>query len=283
MAPPTLASVMTPSLLSTIRNHPTLPPHGWYIVAASALTILNRPDEVAKVWSFAIEDGSHGVKHEPDQERQRRITRRIREALIKTSAVGGVPKTINSLLSLKQVTPPELIDEPGSPSPTGRLRDLYDVPASEVLRRGQSFFEKVYGKIAKRIMGQMDRSGTEDLGLTARLVYGHVLSNISILSPIETSFVMIAGLIPQDVSPFQLQGRCAWYWLGEGILTGRKHKKVNPQLKGHLRGALNGGATVEEVRAVREVAMQICEASGMQRLAEDAVGGWGWRTEVANV
>ncbi|KAH6655260.1 AhpD-like protein [Truncatella angustata] len=256
MAPPTLASVMTPSLLSTIRNHPTLPPHGWYIVAASALTILNRPDEVAKVWSFAIEDGSHGVKHEPDQERQRRITRRIREALIKTSAVGGVPKTINSLLSLKQVTPPELIDEPGSPSPTGRLRDLYDVPASEVLRRGQSFFEKVYGKIAKRIMGQMDRSGTEDLGLTARLVYGHVLSNISILSPIETSFVMIAGLIPQD---------------------------VNPQLKGHLRGALNGGATVEEVRAVREVAMQICEASGMQRLAEDAVGGWGWRTEVANV
>jgi hypothetical protein len=26
---------------------------------------------------------------------------------------------------------------------------------------------------------------------------------------------------------------------------------VNPQLKGHLRGALNVGATIEEVRAVR--------------------------------
>jgi hypothetical protein len=48
-------------------------------------------------------------------------------------------------------------------------------------------------------MGQMDRSGTEDLGLLARLMYGYVLSNTSVLSAAETSFVMIAGLIPQDV------------------------------------------------------------------------------------
>ena len=58
---------------------------------------------------------------------------------------------------------------------------------------------------------------------------------------------------------------------------------MNPQLKGHLRGALNGGATVEEVRAVREVVIRICEASGMRRLAADAPGGWGWRSEVASV
>ena len=48
-------------------------------------------------------------------------------------------------------------------------------------------------------MGQMDRSGTEDLGLAARLVYGYILSNTSVLSSAETSFVLIAGLIPQDV------------------------------------------------------------------------------------
>lgn len=58
---------------------------------------------------------------------------------------------------------------------------------------------------------------------------------------------------------------------------------MNPQLKGHLRGALNSGATVEEVRAIRAITMMICEAFGMERLAEDAVGGWGWRDEVANV
>jgi hypothetical protein len=58
---------------------------------------------------------------------------------------------------------------------------------------------------------------------------------------------------------------------------------VNPQLKGHLRGALNGGATVEQVRAVRSVVLQICEASGMKMLDQDSPGGWGWRSEVASV
>lgn len=60
----------------------------------------------------------------------------------------------------------------------------------------------VYGKVSKRVMGQMDRSGTEDLGLMARLLYGYILSNTTVLTAAETSFVMIAGLIPQDVSFF---------------------------------------------------------------------------------
>lgn len=68
-----------------------------------------------------------------------------------------------------------------------------------MMQRGQSFFEKVYGKVTRRVMGQMDRSGTEDLGLLARLMYGYVLSNTNVLTAAETSFVMIAGLIPQDV------------------------------------------------------------------------------------
>lgn len=46
----------------------------------------------------------------------------------------------------------------------------------------------------------MERSGTEDLGLVAKLMYGYVISNTGVLSPVETSWVLIAGLIPQDVS-----------------------------------------------------------------------------------
>ncbi len=78
--------------------------------------------------------------------------------------------------------------------------DVYDVPSSQILHRGQAFFNAIYGKIAGRVMGQMDRSGTADLGLTARLMYGYILSNTSILSAVETSYVLLAGLIPQDVS-----------------------------------------------------------------------------------
>ena len=108
-------------------------------------------------------------------------------------------QTINSLLELKKMTPVSLVDEPMGFSPTSRAVEMYDVPSSQILHRGQTFFDRVYGKVSKRVMGQMDRSGTEDLGLTARLVYGYLLSNINVLTHAETSYVLIAGLVPQDV------------------------------------------------------------------------------------
>ena len=64
---------------------------------------------------------------------------------------------------------------------------------------GRLTWVQVYGKVSKRVMGQMDRSGTEDLGITARLMYGYILSNTSVLTAAETSYVLLAGLIPQDV------------------------------------------------------------------------------------
>jgi alkylhydroperoxidase/carboxymuconolactone decarboxylase family protein YurZ len=165
-------------------------------------------------------------------------------------------QTINALLELKKATPEELLDDADAFSPTGRRADIYDTPAPQIMQRGQTFFEAIYGKITRRVMGQMDRSGTEDLGLVARLMYGYVLSNTSVLSSAETSFVMIAGLIPQD---------------------------VNPQLKGHLRGALNGGATVEQVKAVRNVVVELCKAAGMKMLDDSTPAGFGWRSEVSDL
>lgn len=111
-------------------------------------------------------------------------------------------QTINALLSLKSATPPSLHDEPMAYSPSARIVEVYDMPSSQILQRGQRFFDKVYGKVSKRVMGQMDRSGTEDLGVVARLMYGYLLSNTRVLSPMESSFVLLAGLIPQDVSVF---------------------------------------------------------------------------------
>lgn len=93
-----------------------------------------------------------------------------------------------------------LADEPNGASLSNRRRDIYETPSSQILDRGQSFFEKCYGKVADRVMTSLDHSGTEDLGLAVRLTYGYVLSPTAILSEAETSFVMIGGLIPQDVS-----------------------------------------------------------------------------------
>ncbi|AEO63244.1 uncharacterized protein THITE_2108207 [Thermothielavioides terrestris NRRL 8126] len=208
-----LPGIITPALISSIRNHPNLPAHTWYFIAATTLSQLNRPDEIPKVYQHAVRHGHGPADDVPSRDEQLLISRRMREALIKAAAVGGVPRTINALLELKKVTPEDLLDEPDAFSPTGRRADIYDTPAPQIMQRGQHFFQDVYGKVARRVMGQMDRSGTEDLGLVARLMYGYVLSNTAVLSAAETSFVMIAGLIPQDVNPQlkgHLSGRTEW-------------------------------------------------------------------------
>ena len=109
------------------------------------------------------------------------------------------------MTALKSVTPPGMIDEPLGFSPTSRPAELYDVPPSAILSRGHKFFSKTYGKVTRRVMSQLDQSGTEDLGNAARLMYGYILSNTSVLDARESSCVLLAGLIPQDVNA-QLKG-----------------------------------------------------------------------------
>jgi len=88
-------------------------------------------------------------------------------------------------------------------------------------------------------------STSPDLGVIAKWMYGLVLSEESVLDGRETGFLMVSALVPQD---------------------------TNPQLKGHLRGAVNNGASKEEVNAVREFVMRICQESGMK-----------WKTEVSKL
>ena len=88
-----LPAIVTPALLSSLRSHPNLPGHTWYFVAATTLSQLNRPDEIPKVYQHALRHCSSGDAI-PSQDEKLRISRRIREALIKAAAVGGVPRVL---------------------------------------------------------------------------------------------------------------------------------------------------------------------------------------------
>ncbi|KUJ20926.1 uncharacterized protein LY89DRAFT_778571 [Mollisia scopiformis] len=270
-----LPPLITPPLLRYLRQHPQLPKNTWYLIAAVTLTILNRPDEIPTVYRHALEHvTSSNVPGSESQSssaydvhagdftnsvgkaklnEELRILRRTREALLKTSAVAGAPKVINACVALKEATPQHLSDVDKF-SVTGRSDDISGLSLSLVLRRGQQFFDKIYGKISGRVTRMMKDSGTEDLDQIALLLYGFILSNTTLLDQAETSYVLIAALIPQD---------------------------LNPQLKGHLKGALNGGASIDEVRAVREVVIRICESAGMKKL--DGMVGFGWQGDIADL
>lgn len=96
MAP--LTPILTPALIAAIRKQPNLPRNTWYFVAAATLSALNRPDEMPTIFSDAVkvypdaQKGSAGITDTLAKEEQLNIATRLREALIKASAVGGIPK-----------------------------------------------------------------------------------------------------------------------------------------------------------------------------------------------
>ena len=87
--------------------------------------------------------------------------------------------------------PEDLQDKAFEYTPTSRRSDIRDAPSYQILERGQRFFDRIYGTVSKRVMRQMDCCGTEDLGFIALLIYGHILSNETVLTSAETSCVLM--------------------------------------------------------------------------------------------
>lgn len=117
--------LITPELLDTFRSQEDLPEDVWYLVVATCLTVLNRPEEIPAVYKHAVGLGHsrQGLQNGApltDQE-QLRIARRLREALLKTSAIGGMPK-----VSPKSIRPPDTRNRPFYQQPP--LPPLYRPP-----------------------------------------------------------------------------------------------------------------------------------------------------------
>jgi hypothetical protein len=92
------------SLLNSIRSHPYLPHHTWYLLAGVTYSSLNRADRIPLVFQHALETGpgtgsnsASAAMQTTDAAKvslneQRAMARRMREALIKGAVIGGLPK-----------------------------------------------------------------------------------------------------------------------------------------------------------------------------------------------
>ncbi|KAI3404050.1 hypothetical protein KGF56_003086 [Candida oxycetoniae] len=322
-------------LVSLAYRYPHLQ-NTWYLIATACLTVINQPQEIPKLYHFALrqqllEDPNsstpdspslltnhyliqlaqdsissakkyqdlsavgvnlpdilipHGYyqelplrfkfsKNEDIHQMQDHLTSRFREVILKSVALSGLPKAINALMVLKTVTPSNLkpgiyperpcIVRPGyMPSASiisedvfgtkfdkdddddgDFLQDTVNGPISESsinkqqiaqdLIRGSRFWTSVYTKISLRVKNQMLTAYPDLWHYAYEHVYAPLLSYTQIISAKETSMCVVACLIPQD---------------------------VNPQLKGHLKGALNNGATKEELNDIRSMVFNICDWSG---------------------
>lgn len=254
----------------------------WYLIATVTLTVCNKPNEIPKLYHYAMhtqnttETASVELYNKVDKIVQKfadikatgkdlnfnpyekyitdkndddilnspwyKTTDKMRESILKTAALSGLPKAINSMMLLKDHTP-SILRSKGSEPNRSEIKTWEDYQMIQL--RGKEYWDKVYTKISTRVMNQMSSSYPDLWTYTLENVYSPLLSFNEVLTPEETSLVVIASLVPQD---------------------------VNPQLKGHLKGAVNAGVPLERVRAARDLAVEL--------------GGWcgtAWRSEVARL
>ncbi|KAI5814022.1 hypothetical protein BZA77DRAFT_319892 [Pyronema omphalodes] len=203
----------TPTFLTSLRSIPHLPAHSWYYLASVAFALLNRPAEIPHIYAYATPSYDSVT-----------VLNHTREALLKASAIGGLPSTINALNALKTVVAEELLDQP---TPSHRQEGTLN------LEEGDRLWDSIYGKVGPRVMRGMKRS-YDDLGIVARMLYAGVLADEGVLGKRETGYVLVTGLVT---------GGEAWA----------------AQRKGHRRGCVNNGATWEEVEAVETLASKVVE------------------------
>lgn len=224
--------ILSPDRLDQISSFPLLQ-SSWHYLAAATLSACNEPTEVATAYLYFLE--KQGASDKSARDTVLHGTRQFRESLFKSSSITGMPRSINALMSLSGVTPADCREE----------RVLRTPSSGSGSERGGELFSRLYGKVGARVHTQLQTAYPDLAQYAIRHVYGELLAFDEILGPRETSLVVIAALVPLD---------------------------VNPQLKGHLKGAINNGASLEEVRQARELAILISEWCGVV-----------WKQEVATV
>jgi len=198
----------------------------WYIVAAVAFSASNRPEGVPRVFEHLLQDLKLSGSSSKSEEKL--LAQKLREALLKSGLISGYPKAINSLKALHGVMPDELKETKIQRDPNMSLTEYGAI--------GQNLWRSVYGENADLVQGLLD-SIYPDMGWFSKTIgYGLVYGHVDTLSALETSYTLVASLIAGD-TPQQI----AW----------------------HLDGARRGGASIEEVRAVRQLSIEVASFCGV--------------------
>ena len=208
--------------------------------------------------------------------KQQLIVVQMKEVSLKLASMVGLPKVINALTILKSATPSRLVDDSikrgleidvvtngeqkltnekgtghtasstasSSPSPSPIMAEntlvgsitTDSVNAKQVksnLISGSKLWNTVFSNLlSEKIRKQMLNAYPDLWYYVNNHIYAYLLGYNKILTDKKTSLVLVACLVPQE---------------------------TNPQLKGYLKGALNNGATKDEVMSTRNLAIKICD------------------------
>ncbi|KAL5528848.1 hypothetical protein ACEPAG_4822 [Sanghuangporus baumii] len=199
----------------------------WYIITAVVFSASNRPDAIPRVFEFVISELGTLSATKDDK---LRLVVRMREALFKAGMISGYSRAISSLVALYEATPQELRD-------TKLIREVDNDKVSDLIARGDELFTAMYGDTAAQVQSLLE-SIHPDMGwFSKNIAYGHVYNGLKVLGQRDTSYAIVAALIAMD-TPRQI----GW----------------------HLANCRRGGASYDEVCAVRDIAIQVASVCGVK-------------------
>ncbi|KAI8330320.1 hypothetical protein BC941DRAFT_456812 [Chlamydoabsidia padenii] len=195
----------------------------WVLVTKKsvALAALNKPEGIKEVYHYISNDidAMNGLNSETKLDFKTQVILKLQEAIFKCLVAYGCPKTIITLFTLSNVIPEEI----QSRLPQQPVRKDWHPDQKQ---HGIACFNKIYGdkaESARQIMYKI----YPDLGNTIETyIYPALVSENSIITPKETSLIMVAAIFAQQVLPL---------------------------LKGHQEGAKSNGVKDVELENVYAV------------------------------
>ena len=258
----------------------------WYIVTIVALTTGNRPEAIPPVFKYVLNDleraqNEFKVPKDEAQKERLRLARRFRDAIFKCGILAGYSKACCTLIPgdrcIDKLPPGDKFLNQSSRGHTQRTAGYNATEVSAITKRSRreslvteeiphhrcpslksvaknsSEISMVRRPTTYRVSwityiptwvrasycpSPHDWLNNGHVGwFSNTIAYGSVYGHLDILNQLETSYVLVGALIAAD-TPRQI----VW----------------------HLDNARRGGASLEQTRAVRQIAIEVSQSVGVK-------------------
>ncbi|KAI5359302.1 hypothetical protein Slin14017_G102040 [Septoria linicola] len=213
----------------------------WYVYAGLVFQTNDRMDLIEVLWKY--------IKIASFDKELVGKARKLREALLKASALVGFPKGINACMALRKAIvahSPEIEEELNQDK---SLRQSLQRPEKDA--RGKAFFEKIYGQHTDRVLENMSLASGGDLSEFAiNAIYGDLMAEETRLNAKET------GLL--EFLACYASGGSAW-----------------AQAKGHMYGSHNLGNGKAEIYGAINICHEIEKRLSI-KVNREPEEHWGW-------
>jgi hypothetical protein len=200
-----------------------------------------------------------------------RLSLRLRDLLLKQMTLIGAPQMLCALIPLAKVdSSPEHADA-SSAAATSSLSPQWNASAlgvNEIHARGTKVIDSIYGsELLPKIFASFGRHSADIQFMELFTVYGLYLSEFSVLSALETEFVVWASITCTG-----WKGPALWHLRGLGRLLGARGSEESGEI---MRGVK------DQLRQCKVAAMAVVEWLGPEMvgrtaLEADGSGARGW-------